>query len=306
MALSAYKKVFITKRGPRVGLFLRYKKGHLSGVAEYTPLPGIHTINLDDAWLMTKDFEWENVVGQNFSVLDLRDYFRKFSYPLSYLLSQVHFSKKCLEESFSQSVELSGLIESIDKKESLMQAQVYHAQGYNTLKVKVGGLPLEEELLRLDELDIFNLRLDANQRLDLNTATALLNQRIEYLEEPLLNIIDAQVLRSLVPLAMDETFGPAKNLYMFKNLVDVLVLKPSRFHSLYEVMALALEAQNLGIKVVLSHCFESELSTAIFAFLAYRLKLCCPQGILANDLFAQKAENQIYLADAQNILGQYL
>lgn len=306
MAIEIFSRSHLCSRGVKDSLFLRLKIGDSVGIGEYSPL-GLHTHSLKDAYEQCRSLEYFDM--PNASLDELRNFFASFKYPLSYLLSQAHFSASCQKKTINDKISLCGLIETNFIKEAKNLSSSFRERGYAALKIKVGTHAIGTEMLRLDGIissaGSMKIRLDANQRLSLKDAESLVRDRlIDYFEEPLKNIEQTKKLEGLVSLAIDESFGPGDDLNNFKN-ASVLVLKPSRFHSIYDVKSLALNAQKLGFRVILSHCFESEVSTAIFSLLAHELKLSEPQGILAGDFFMDERVSQINLNKAQELLMSF-
>jgi hypothetical protein len=295
-------------------IFIRLKIRNFFGVGEYAFLESIHSHTNNQVLNMLKSLkesEIENLLILSGTSLELASYFKKFAYPVSYLLSQVYFSNQILKKPALESILLCGLIETTNLKDSENSAQDFYEKNFSAIKIKVGKLSLKEDIKRLDKiLEIsksMKVRLDANQALNLSEALALIkNRSIEYFEEPLKNLHEIKKLKEKVLIAADESFREFKDLHELLDRAEVLVLKPSRFHSIYELILIIEKALDLGIKPVLSHAYESELSTAIFSFLASRLKLSWPQGILASKIFFNKAQNKIELADAQKVLLSFL
>ena len=85
------------------------------------------------------------------------------------------------------------------------------------------------------------LRLDPNQSLDIEQVSAIIDllgsQRIEYLEEPFSNVDDCKKIKAAYPnisIALDESLWDVepKNIPDF---CDVIIMKPTRFHSLHSI-----------------------------------------------------------------------
>ena len=77
-----------------------------------------------------------------------------------------------------------------------------------------------------------------------------------------------------IPLALDESFNEISSWEDIKiTKAGYLIIKASRFSSVYQVLALAQKALERNIKPVFSTCFESAYSTAMYALLAADLAL---------------------------------
>jgi L-Ala-D/L-Glu epimerase len=154
--------------------------------------------------------------------------------------------------------------------------------GYNTLKIKVGMRPVEEDITLIRELrrqyPAVWLRVDANGAWEFNDAKeffkGVASTHLEYVEEPLHradgNSLAALRAYRLVPLALDESlevddiFSRAMN----GELCDVAIFKPTRHGSFTWLAEAAEQATSLGVEVVLASLMESEIGMAYLANLA--------------------------------------
>jgi o-succinylbenzoate synthase len=143
--------------------------------------------------------------------------------------------------------------------------------GYQVLKVKVGLGPPEEELRRLTALaqhipQRVALRLDANRAWNLGQASGaiagLAGLRVESLEEPLRDPSAADLRRLQAeagfPLALDESLhGPGTTWALADLPVRRVVLKPAVIGGLRRTLALAAQARDAGLEVVLTSLIDS-------------------------------------------------
>jgi o-succinylbenzoate synthase len=301
MSCSKRAKTYFPN-GARVGMLFGITIDSFTYFGEYAPCPGVHTHTIDDVMAMLKtlnpDAIQELIVTAGESLPVLADYFSIYPYPASYVLSMAHAHRL-----FSASLPLKGelrlsaLIESCDVHEAVLQAQAYVAQGYSCLKIKVGQDIVREidKIKRIADVagQKVSIRLDANKKLNLDQACLLLSRlgrmKIEYFEEPLDDFSQNQILHHEfgVAIGIDESF-----LALFDeqelnvSTAQFFIIKPSRFHSIYQAMLLAQRAKACGIEPILSTSFESDFSSAITAILADRLVLLGrAHGILMEDFF---------------------
>lgn len=278
--LPSCKKYF--PLGVRESLFVSaYSDDKFCGMAEYAPLEGINSDSLEVAMRQVcgnTDIELP-LEEKNFAKLAYE--FSKYKSPLSYVLSMIHFHHLVLNDSVDTSkkdIKVSALI--IDNEE---QKEI--DPNISCLKVKIGRISVEDEIKRLNAInDMTNgscvLRLDANKSLSERYLKQLLpnivHMPIEYIEEPCTNIEEAGWIKKHygISLAMDESFVEPFDLnYLSDNDVDYLIIKPSRFTSLYHVALMVEESLKHGIKPIFSHCFESSFTSFIMSRLILELKI---------------------------------
>jgi len=144
--------------------------------------------------------------------------------------------------------------------------------GARTIKVKVGGGPLHEDLARVRAVreeagDPVAIRLDANQAWSEAEAIAALAALrvygLEYVEQPVLASDVAGLARvrraAGVPIAADEAVGDARaaRRLLDAEAADVLVLKPMALGGLHAARAVAALARERGVGVVVTSLVES-------------------------------------------------
>jgi o-succinylbenzoate synthase len=153
-------------------------------------------------------------------------------------------------------------------------AQQRYAVGFNTLKLKVGVLPVEEELRAIRRIRValpeVKLRLDANRAWTRTEAvdfcTKVEPMGIEYIEDPTSNTDALQALRahSDIRVAIDELWTPE---YILSGqadwkLCDVLVLKPVRIGSHTLIKKIQSAAQSHGVRTVYTTMFDTSIGIA--------------------------------------------
>ncbi|MBU0692390.1 o-succinylbenzoate synthase [bacterium] len=148
--------------------------------------------------------------------------------------------------------------------------------GFQTLKLKVGVLPEEEEIraLRLIRMTLpeAKIRLDANCAWPAEQAIDFCQQiesvSIEYIEDPVYswNLEALAQFREAcsIPVAIDEFFQPPTYLRRFSrwNLFDLLVLKPVRQGAIYWTDMIQQAARDNGVRVVYTTMFDTSLGLA--------------------------------------------
>ena len=172
-------------------------------------------------------------------------------------------------------------------------------QGYRVLKVKVGGAPLDEDVLRVralrDAVPDAAIRLDANGAWDEATAIAAVRAlaplHIELIEQPvaarevaaLARVREAaHALGAEAPrIAADEAVTDAVMLERVLDLraADHLVLKPMFLGGLRPAFAIAQRAARLGIGAFATTTFDSSIGTAAALHLASAIGGAIPGGI---------------------------
>ena len=163
--------------------------------------------------------------------------------------------------------------------EAVARAETLRAQGFTTVKLKVGGKVDQAvettKAVRAALGDDAALRLDANATWRYKDALAFCKGvsecNIEYFEEPL---SEAAGLLELsrdtgVPMALDETL---LNVYpdvlpSWKG-IRAIVLKPTIVGGIARTLHFAQEAEELGITPVISASYESGVGLACLANLA--------------------------------------
>jgi o-succinylbenzoate synthase len=144
---------------------------------------------------------------------------------------------------------------------------------YKILKIKVGVLPLNEEIKKLKEISrlltpSIQLRLDANQAWSKNDALTFLNKAknlpIESIEEPLKtpNIESLLYLQNQTRLviAIDESLKyMLKNDLIFQSNIRRFVIKPAVLGGLCASLKIAKKAQHNRIECIVTSMIESSI-----------------------------------------------
>ena len=199
-------------------------------------------------------------------------------------------------------IPVNGLIPSVGPEAAAGLAQEAIAAGVTTLKVKVGGGPLDDDADRVAAVRAAlgpagRLRLDANGAWDVDGATAAIRRLapfdLEFVEQPVADLADlAEVRRRVaVPVAADESLrslGDARRLAALE-AADVVVVK---VQPLGGVRAALKVIEAAGVPAVVSSLYETSVGLAAGAALAAalpELPFACGLGtaaLLSGDVVA--------------------
>ena len=247
----------------------------LTGFGEAAPLPGLHKETLEDAI-----FQLQQIKPPVISL----DYLDSICSSARTALEMAMFdlrlqSQKAFDKFRNLTLPVNGLVMAQDT--DLFDAvDVLIAEGYISIKIKVGRQPLAkdiETIQRLKELigNRATIRLDANRLWTLDESLEFCNQvagdQIEYIEEPLADTSQYPIFfdSTDMPVAFDETLVE-KGVEELDCLdkVKAFILKPSLLGGLSltgQFIALAFEND---IMPVMSCTFGSDLSLRSFALFA--------------------------------------
>ena len=270
--------------GKRPILFVNIETSNKLIQAEYAPLDIFHKHSVYEAQCMlqqvsVRDLEELLDINPQQDWNDLAYIFeKKYSYPISYILSFLFYNLHADKIKAQGELKLSGLVLEFS------DIYKYLENNYSCLKIKINN-NLDNYIKNINYLTSYitkpiKIRLDANKKLSLESAKEFLSQInlnfINYLEEPLEYIQDLPKLYDMtgVNLALDESCSGKTNWEYLKALkIKYIIIKPSKYLSIYSVLSLAREAMRHNIKPVLSTCFESFLSCRLYALIAYELNL---------------------------------
>lgn len=183
------------------------------------------------------------------------------------------------------------------------EARLRIAEGFQVLKIKVGSVALHEDLRRVKAIraavgDTITLRLDANRAwsdLDARTAVdAFATQRIELLEEPLKfgGPRELAELRSYstIPIGADEQ---ARDQAAVLELIDeaamdYLILKPMLVGGPLQCIRLARLAHERGTHVIVTTTIDGPTATAMTIEVAARMPNDFAHGVGTSTLFSDQ------------------
>ena len=185
-----------------------------------------------------------------------------------------------------KAIAVNALIGASSPEEMSALAAEAVAQGFGTIKLKVGGRPIGEDVAVLGAVraavggDV-KIRLDANRAWPLGEAIdavrRLADFGLEYIEEPVGPADPASLAEvrrsSTVAIAADES---VESLEAARRLVsagatDVLVIKAARVGGLREAMAIAGLARSNGLRAVVTSSLETGIGLSSSLHLAAAL-----------------------------------
>jgi len=190
---------------------------------------------------------------------------------------------------------VSALVAGGCEEEIIAEAVEYQRAGFQTFKLKLGGRPGAEELVRVKALrgalgPGARLRLDANAAYSPSEASALLAEleglAIELVEQPVapgdVEGLARVRAESPVRIAADEALvdRAAAERIIATRAADVLVIKPAALGGLRRAQALAAEAARAGMDCYVTSMLDSAYGVAAASHLAAAL----PATALAHGL----------------------
>jgi len=174
-------------------------------------------------------------------------------------------------------VQVNHAISRLPAEEAARAAQEAARSGAGTIKLKVGGRNLPEDLERIRAVrdavgpDI-RIRIDANQAWNEGEAVEALRKlaayEIEYCEQPVAagSIEGMARVRaaSAIPIAADESVRDVVTAreILDRGAADVLVLKPMALGGLHAAGRIVALARERGVEVVVTSLLESEIGRA--------------------------------------------
>lgn len=224
-----------------------------------------------------------------------------------------------------QSIPVNGLIWSGKPEWMLEQVTQKVAQGFTTIKLKVGALPFDQECELLNEIrkrypaDKYVIRLDANGAFSPEEALGKLERLTQYhihsIEQPIAagqtKAMQLLCQSSPIPIALDEEllqFGNYQDKRIFqKRLKEIkpnfVVLKPNLLAGFTQTEQLIRAAQLLGIGWWITSALESNVGlNAISQFAATMVEKYAnplPQGLGTGQLFTENFESPLVLEKGQ-------
>ena len=182
--------------------------------------------------------------------------------------------------------------------------------GFQCVKLKVGlGLSIGEEVERIATVrdaigPTLHLRLDANEAWQLEEATAILSQcvqyNIQYIEQPLnaQDLVGMHTLRQEIPIpiAVDEAVHNLESVFLILDheVADILIIKPQLAGGLRIAQQMIQAATERGIGCIITSTIEAGIGLAAELHLAAaspQITLECglaTLSLLADDLLVEE------------------
>ena len=217
-------------------------------------------------------------------------------------------------------VPVNGLLSGLPD-EVLAEARRMRDSGYGTVKLKVGGRAVAQDVALVSALveelgDGISLRLDANRAWGFEEAAefvrAVAGVRFEYVEEPLAgpNRLPELVRSFGVPVALDESLvGIEPHALDEHRYARAIVLKPTLLGGISQTLRLAKKALHLGMTPVVSSAYEGGVGTAALVALAASIgDRAVPAGLdtyrrLAEDVLISPLGPPAPSVETQEVMG---
>jgi len=189
--------------------------------------------------------------------------------------------------------------------------------GYATLKIKVGALETKVDFERLKAVretvgQKIKIRIDANGGWETNQAIDILGElspfAIEFVEEPTNGLENLATVRKNVTqkIAIDESLQEVENIDLIveNRIADIVVIKPSAIGGITFASQLIRQAENLGLKVVITSLLDGAVGVAASAHLASAYNLLDPApGLGTSSLLLEDLAESIPINNGNMILG---
>lgn len=227
-----------------------------TGLGEVAPLPGVESDAALAAALERPDYR---AAAFGLAELDLEG--QRAGCPVARLLG----------ESPRASVAVNALCLASGASEAAEEAAAAVADGFGTLKLKVGALAAARDIERVAAIRARvgaapRLRLDANGAWDEATALAVLRaverHGIEYVEDPVAWDPGALRGRTGIAVARDAASAEAAWRAVRERSADFLVLKPMQLGGVRAAREIARAALDAGIGVVVTSSFDTAVGVA--------------------------------------------
>ncbi len=309
----------------RTGLILTAETANGAiGLGEIAPLPGFSHETIDDCVAAARDMIW---AIRDYDIPDSPALLRKWSdehfgappsvvFGFETLLADLAAQAANMNlaqwyrTNASSRVAINAVIAGAIVETSIRQKC---EQGYRTIKLKVGSLPVADDVERVATVKEMagpevRVRLDANRAYDLAEAESLMSAiesyDIEYIEEPLRNA-DAKGLarlrrKSIIPIAIDETLVEMYNARTSTatailatpaelDLCDVVIIKPSLMGGIDSTIEFCQRLIHGGKRIVVTSALDTGIGVAAALHIACALRIpdACgldTAGTLANEV----------------------
>lgn len=282
----------------RDGIILVYNDGEIEAFGEVAPLPGFSTETfkqVQEVLELNKEYLQTSIgLGNGNEALRLLEQIHKFpslSFGIDTLLHDLEAKRndqplvRFLFKDYSDPVLCNATLTLQDERSSVSKARTLVAEGYTTLKIKVGDhFDKEYRILSQirNEFRELKLRIDANQAWTTEQAIehlhALSILNIEYCEQPV-SIDNKAGLKAVkeatkIPIAADESVrnkSSAHELSVNKS-VDLLVLKPMLLGTFENIFVTNEIATTHNIETVFTTSLESAIGRAAVTAISAGLK----------------------------------
>ncbi|HDS01001.1 MAG TPA: dipeptide epimerase [candidate division Zixibacteria bacterium] len=172
-----------------------------------------------------------------------------------------------------QNLETSYTI-SIDKPENL-EKRLKAAEGFKSVKLKIGSEYDKENLKILHDRTKFRIRVDANGAFALDQIMELVpifnDYKLELVEQPLAESSpsDLKMLRKelKVPIFLDESIVEVQDVYKYLGAIDGVNIKLQRVGGIRMALKMIQAARSLGMKIMFGCMLETNIGNCATAHL---------------------------------------
>lgn len=271
----------------REGALVRVNIGEFEGVAELAPLPSVHKETLMQAFTQLRDL---------LTLWQEKDWSAKLWDGLS-LWPSVLWALEQLDMQYQSTSSGEVLPEVVALESAKLRQRDACAGAEAVVKIKIGDLPLAEELERLKGMSAESPQM--RLRIDANRAYAVSNWQwdqwknlpIDFIEEPTQHFHPELFHTLPIPIALDETLWDLPPTVWPKD--SIWVIKPSRIMG-----GRALLHTHAAKQIVLSSAYDAGVSMLHFAYLQQRKGFRTPGGFGTYEYFKEDL-----LAEPLNLNG---
>lgn len=288
----------------RSGYYIKSEYNSTSGMGELSPLPGLHTVDLEESLKVTTKImnhinNQKIIINKNtlhnfkldkllFNLVDIK----KIKYNNKVSTFAIESSLLDLLINLSSDIVLSKL--KITSNKILVSCNALLApnltsnefnisqivkSNFKSIKVKIGRLPLELEARVINNLiDSMGphvmLKLDGNRSMTEYDLRQLLNKidttKIDYLEEPLIDIFKWPKIyqKFNIGLAIDESFRDYEKSLNFPIGTKSIIIKPTLFNGISETISIIDKLNSNNISTVISSSYNSCVGIKMLAIIA--------------------------------------
>lgn len=294
---TPFKSPFVTALGEfttREGIVLVFDDGDIRAFGEVSPLPGFSKETLaqvESVLIQNRAFLANGFIDQTsdqiITVLDQIHEFPSLSFGLDMLshdLKAKRSNQSLSAQLFNtqhQSVRSNTSVGINSPKESISVIRSRIAEGFSTIKLKVGqDFEIEKSLLHAirNEFPELNIRIDANQAWEIDEAIKNLNELspldIEYCEQPVsANDIDALKMvtnGTEMKIAADEAVGNRSQVTTLieQHCCDLIILKPALIGLFNNINVTKRLAESHNMEVVFTTLLDGRIGRKVTAILA--------------------------------------
>ncbi len=251
----------------------------------------------------------------------------KFAFETALLDYKYGGTRKIFSNDFSEKnspIAINGLIWMGAKELMLKRIEEKIAEGYTTLKLKIGAIEFKDELNLLETIrsnfsaDKLTIRLDANGAFTPAEAhqkmEVLSKYEIHSIEQPIAagqkNAMKNLIEKNTIPIALDEeligVFGAEKFKLLAWLKPQFIVLKPTLLGGFEATKEWIQYADNHSIKWWITSALESNIGLNAIAQFTGEFNTTLPQGLGTGQLYKNNIESPLEIKNGQLFYNQNL